>query len=305
MGSAIRQRTRWVTGIALQSWEHHGWRGTLSQKYWFWRDRKGLFGNPLSLFDQSPLPYGLLSWMGARLGGVPWRLAQQAMHPWLLAGTLAIQAIQTAVRIGCARRLYGVSSPWASRCARCAPIGSIPSRPSRRLSLFSRAPLARALNLAQNRACLSLPQRAAEHKRRWARYWPAPVMQRRPMSAARSKPYRRECAWENIWSARQAQRRRSVRSAQPAAQPAAGRIEPWVINRNVARSLPKHVVRDWQVLPFRVSSGHLFLASPEIPSDEMTRMLRGFTRLSLRFHLITPQISKSWRKRSSKRPPDY
>ena len=68
----------------------------------------------------------------------------------------------------------------------------------------------------------------------------------------------------------------------------AGRIEPWVINRNVARSLPKHVVRDWQVLPFRVAAGHLFLASPEIPSDEMSRTLRGFTRLSLRFHLITP-----------------
>ena len=69
----------------------------------------------------------------------------------------------------------------------------------------------------------------------------------------------------------------------------AGRIEPWTISRNVARALPRDVVRTWQVLPFRIASGNLFLASPEIPTDEVNRTLRGFTRLSLRFHLITPQ----------------
>src|SRR4029077_19737631 len=30
MRSAIRQRTRWITGIALQSWERHGWHGSLA-----------------------------------------------------------------------------------------------------------------------------------------------------------------------------------------------------------------------------------------------------------------------------------
>jgi len=68
-----------------------------------------------------------------------------------------------------------------------------------------------------------------------------------------------------------------------------GRLEPWIINSNVARALPRRVVRDWRVLPFRVSSGNMFLASPEIPTDDLTRILRGFTRLSPRFHLVTPQ----------------
>jgi hypothetical protein len=68
-----------------------------------------------------------------------------------------------------------------------------------------------------------------------------------------------------------------------------GRLEPWVISSNVARALPRRVVRDWRVLPFRISSGNMFLASPEIPTDDLTRVLRGFTRLSLRFHLVTPQ----------------
>jgi len=68
----------------------------------------------------------------------------------------------------------------------------------------------------------------------------------------------------------------------------AGRLEPWVISSNVARALPLRVVHDWRVLPFRISSGNMFLASPEIPTDDLTRVLRAFTRLSLRFHLVTP-----------------
>jgi hypothetical protein len=55
-----------------------------------------------------------------------------------------------------------------------------------------------------------------------------------------------------------------------------GRLEPWVISSNVARALPRRVVRDWRVLPFRISSGNMFLASPEIPTDDLTRALRGF-----------------------------
>ena len=58
---------------------------------------------------------------------------------------------------------------------------------------------------------------------------------------------------------------------------------------HIARALPRRVVRDWRVLPFRIASGNMFLASPEIPTDDLTRVLRGFTRLSLRFHLVTPQ----------------
>lgn len=105
--SAIRQRTRWIMGIALQSWERHGWRGSLPQVYWFWRDRKGLLGNPLSLLTNFLFAYGLLTWIFSRLTGVPWSLAKWTFHPALLAATLLIQIIQTSVRMGCVTRLYG------------------------------------------------------------------------------------------------------------------------------------------------------------------------------------------------------
>ena len=57
--SAIRQRTRWITGIALQVLGARGWRGNWRTRYWFWRDRKGLIANPLSFLANILLAIGV------------------------------------------------------------------------------------------------------------------------------------------------------------------------------------------------------------------------------------------------------
>jgi Type II secretion system (T2SS), protein E, N-terminal domain len=49
------------------------------------------------------------------------------------------------------------------------------------------------------------------------------------------------------------------------------------------------MAREWKVLPFQVAEGSLFLAGPEIPSAEMDRALKDFTKLELKFHLVTPE----------------
>ena len=290
MRSAIRQRTRWITGIGLQTWERHGWRGTFSEVYWFWRDRKGLFGNPLSLFTNLLFAYGGLSWLGARLTGIPWRLAQQTSHPWLLAGTLAIQAIQTGVRIGCAIRLYGaffaLGVPVRAVCANW--INSIAA--FRALYRYFRARLL-GEPLVWLKTEHAYPSRSAleQHKRRLGEILAGSgyAAEADVASALKTLPAGMRLGEYLValgkLSEDELYEALSLQHSLPA-----GRIEPWVINRNVARSLPRQVVRDWQVLPFRVAAGSLFLASPEIPSDEMSRTLRGFTRLALRFHLITP-----------------
>ena len=41
--SSVRQKTRWVTGIALQGWKKFGWRGDWRVRYLYFRDRKSLF----------------------------------------------------------------------------------------------------------------------------------------------------------------------------------------------------------------------------------------------------------------------
>ena len=97
--SAMRQRTRWVMGIALQTWERHGWKGKPGEVYWLWRDRKGLLANPLSLLANLVFVYGLATAIWHRVTPVSVELC------W---ATLSIQGVRLAVRMACVARVYGV-----------------------------------------------------------------------------------------------------------------------------------------------------------------------------------------------------
>jgi hypothetical protein len=39
---AVKQRSRWIAGIAFQNWKIHKWKGSLKTKYFLFRDRKSL-----------------------------------------------------------------------------------------------------------------------------------------------------------------------------------------------------------------------------------------------------------------------
>jgi len=112
---AVRQRTRWVTGIALQGWERHGWSGGLRCAYWFWRDRKGLLGNPLSVLGNIIAILGLCRWLYCSASGQPWIFNAGSINEssllWLKAA-LALQSWRLLVRAACSARVYG----WAFAC---------------------------------------------------------------------------------------------------------------------------------------------------------------------------------------------
>jgi adsorption protein B len=107
--AAISQRTRWVTGIALQSWERHGWRAPLPQLYWFWRDRKGVIGNLLSPAANLLFLYGGASYLSAVGTPGPWHFGTH-FPAWIAGGcrlTFAIATLQAGVRARSAGLLYG------------------------------------------------------------------------------------------------------------------------------------------------------------------------------------------------------
>ncbi len=74
-GAAVRQKSRWVMGVALQTWDQLGWRVSLKQLYWLWRDRKGLLGNPVTLLSNLIFLYCLLMWASAQAGYTEWNIA--------------------------------------------------------------------------------------------------------------------------------------------------------------------------------------------------------------------------------------
>jgi adsorption protein B len=42
--TSVRQKTRWLTGIALAGWDRLGWEGDIAQKWMLCQDRKSIFG---------------------------------------------------------------------------------------------------------------------------------------------------------------------------------------------------------------------------------------------------------------------
>jgi bacteriophage N4 adsorption protein B len=114
--AAVRQRTRWVMGNALQSWEKNGWRGSLATKYWLWRDRKGLLTNPLGLLTSLLFLAGVFTWIIARLEGQEWPM--RLTEDWancLCMATLGLECMRLVIS-------HGMRPPdfWHSICFDCA-----------------------------------------------------------------------------------------------------------------------------------------------------------------------------------------
>ena len=87
LGAAVRQKSRWVHGIALQGWDRLGWDGGLAEHWMRFRDRRGPL-NAMVLFAG----YGLLvlASLSMLLGAVG---IKPAMEPspllfWLLAANV-------------------------------------------------------------------------------------------------------------------------------------------------------------------------------------------------------------------------
>jgi len=289
--SAIRQRSRWILGIGLQCWERNGWRGTWPQRYWFWRDRKGMPGNTLSLLSNFVFLYGALTWVAAQCTGTAWGLSKYSLHPSLLIATLVILIIQSAVRMSCCARFYGfvfaLAVPLRAVCGNW--INTVATWKAVRAYVLARV---RHEPLVWVKTEHAYPSRSAlvEHKRKLGEmligsgYAEESDVRRALENLTPGVRLGEYLVQRGIITEDELYEALSLQQSLPS-----GRLEPWVISSNVARALPRRVVRDWRVLPFRISSGNMFLASPEIPTDDLTRILRGFTRLSLRFHLVTPR----------------
>lgn len=279
--SAIRQRTRWVTGIALQGWERHGWSGGARQVYWLWRDRKGLIGSPLSLLTNFLTLYALTTRMWDRVHPAAWEAA-------LFGATLGLQLLRTGVRIGCVQRIYG----W--KFAALVPLRSVVANWINCWSVvgalrrFARARL-RGEPLVWLKTVHSYPSMAAlaEHRRKIGEiligsgYIEAEVFERALAEKPADVRIGEYLVAGGLLSESDLYEALSLQQGVPLGAPAQ-------LNRKLARTLPAHVVREFRVVPFQVAAGKLFLAAADVPSDAAQAEIRQYTSLDLRFHLVTP-----------------
>lgn len=66
--AAVRQKTRWVHGIAFQGWDRMGWGGSLSERWMRLRDRRGPLAALVLAAAYGFLILGSLLWLGNAAG---------------------------------------------------------------------------------------------------------------------------------------------------------------------------------------------------------------------------------------------
>lgn len=284
--AAVNQRSRWVAGIALQSWQRHGWRVAWKQRYWLWRDRKGLLGNLLSPLANAAFLIGLMRWPEAANAS---RLAAI-----LYSATLGIAGVQMGARMLACGRIYGFAfamlSPLRTLWGNLINLHAA----AKALAQFTAAGI-RGVTLDWQKTEHHYPTHAATEGR--LRLGEVLVRMRRLQvdeieEALRTLPAGRRLGEHLVGlgkvSRHEVYQALSAQSGIPFGAPLEDEI-----NRAAARTLPVSAARRWRVLPYNVAMGQLHLATTEPPSDEMIRAIARSTTLELRFRLTPPEEFQS------------
>ncbi|MCP4872870.1 MAG: glycosyl transferase family protein [Proteobacteria bacterium] len=108
---AIKQRSRWILGIGLQTWEQLGWRGSLPVLYCLWRDRKALITNFMAIFAYCVALYCVTRLGAGWLSGRPWTF-DNIFPPgsvlwWLVMGNTLVLAWRAVMKYVTVDAVYG------------------------------------------------------------------------------------------------------------------------------------------------------------------------------------------------------
>jgi bacteriophage N4 adsorption protein B len=288
--AAIRQRTRWVTGITLQGWQRSGWKGSWPTKYWFWRDRKGLVANPLSLLTNVIFGIGLFDLAQSVAEHRPWIFtATNPVVRWLCSFTFALQWFRITLRVVCVTRIYGLL--FALGVPLRALYGNLINCAAsvRAVYTFVRAKLRRQ-QVAWLKTDHAYPNRSAlpTHRRDLPEVIvSAGIISREELSNLHAKMGPEEeladflLAYQ-ILSEEELCQALSLQSGLPVTH-----VETGGINARVIQSLPVRVQERFGIVPYRVEEGRLLVAGTRVLSSEVLEDLKRFSQLPLDFQLVT------------------
>lgn len=109
--AAVRQKARWVVGIALQGWRTWGWRGDWTGRYLLMRDRKVLVMSLVAMaaylvFVMTAV-HGVWQWLATGSAAVPALGHPGSWLPILLVANLLLLGLRALQRALCTGLLYG------------------------------------------------------------------------------------------------------------------------------------------------------------------------------------------------------
>ena len=114
LGSAVRQKARWLGGIALSGWDRLGWSGGLGERWMRMRDRRGPLAALLLLAAYSAALLWSQLWLAEALGApIQARLSPGlsillTINFWLLAWRVLMRAAFTTAAYGFGEGLISI-----------------------------------------------------------------------------------------------------------------------------------------------------------------------------------------------------
>ena len=106
IGAAVRQKARWLGGIALSGWDRLGWSGGLGERWMRMRDRRGPLAAVLLLAAYGAAFLWSQLWLAEKLGAPihakidPRLVTLLTINGWLLAWRILMRAWFTASAYG-------------------------------------------------------------------------------------------------------------------------------------------------------------------------------------------------------------
>ena len=107
LDAAVRQKARWIGGIALSGWERLGWRGGFGERWMRMRDRRGPLAALLLVAGYAAILLWLQLWIAAKLGA-PVSLSVSPVLGFLLTVNAVLLAWRVLVRAGFVTATYGI-----------------------------------------------------------------------------------------------------------------------------------------------------------------------------------------------------
>lgn len=289
--AALRQRTRWVTGICLQSWERLGWRGSAIDRYWFWRDRKALLTNPLGLLVNVLLLAAVLD--GAwSLTGRQWFFAVDSpLGIQLCRINLAIQCLRVGLRMLCVSRIFGLKFALAVplRAYYGGVVNGVATLGAFRnwvVGRWEKQPLAWAKteHMYPGRTALSHNWKSLEEVLVGTGYVEAGTLATAREELPAGEELGAYLVSRGVVSEEDLRDAASLTSGVTTAQ---CYVDPLTVDKRATRMLPRRIQTECRVIAIGAQDGHLMLAAAQPPSPEMLATLQQYTKLKLEFRLLT------------------
>lgn len=114
IGAAVRQKARWLGGIALAGWDRLGWSGGIGERWMRMRDRRGPIAALLTLAAYAAALLWSQIWLAEALGAPiqarldPALVTLLMINGWLLAWRVLMRATFTASAYGLAEGLRSI-----------------------------------------------------------------------------------------------------------------------------------------------------------------------------------------------------